>query len=357
MNWQFYPQTNPKILSMQFFLPTLTRIAALLLAMLCHAASADVGAGIAAYKRGDYVGAFAELGEAAKKDDAAAMNLLGIMYVEGRGVGRNERVAADWFLKAETMGSLEATANLGRMYAEGLGVQQSNREALQHYRDAALRGYSPAMKRLAEIYERGELGVKPDPEFAQSLLARLGNTPTVAQPSSPAPTPAMPRNATPPQVRNLGKPIASKPLPAVTAVDPAKREVPASAQENSTAHFEKQVLQQLEKYQQRERKQQVASTDSSPAIAPYLRALRDKLRQRLAVALQSKTITAGMAVSLTIRRDGSLRSVELDHGSGDAGLDRKVLSSLKRLSRLPPLPADNPESPDVLVVTVVLPIE
>ena len=328
-----------------------TLTAALMLVLLCHGASADVDAGIAAYKRRDFATAFAEFSATAKRDDPLSQNLLGIMYAEGLGVPRNDKLAVDWFFKAQTLGSFEATANLGRMYASGRGVPQSNSEALKHYREAALGGYPPAMKLLADIYEKGELGVTPDPAQAIEWRARLRGIPTGLMSSSQPPAkPAIPAE----------KPRQGKALPASVAPvadKPTRRDAPAGTQDDKNEKFERQVWEQLEKYRQRERKLQVASTDSTPALAPYLKDLRAKVKIQLASAMPAAKPFTGMAVSLSILRDGTLKEVGLDHGSSNANLDRKVLSSLKQLGPLPPLPSATKEMADVLVVTVKLPIE
>jgi len=331
----------------------IARIMSLTLALLCHDATADVESGIAAYQRGDLAAALAEFSDAARQNDPLALNVLGIMYAEGRAIERNDKLAVDLFFRAQALGSLEAGANLGRMYAAGRGVAQSNSEALKHYRDAALGGYVPAMRRLAEIYEKGELGVAPDPTQAQEWRSRLGGTPAGLMQLRPLPAePVVPRDK-PRESRTERK---ASPV-ATPALAPASREAPAAAQADKREKFEKQVLEQLEKYRLRERKLQVASTDTTPALAAYLKDLRARLKHQLESAFPASKRQAGMTVSMVILRDGTLREIEVDQASGDAGLDRKVVASLKQFPRLPPLPAAIHETTDVLGVTVRLPID
>ena len=323
--------------------------------MLCAPAAADVESGIAAYQRGDFAAALAEFSDAARQNDPLALNVLGIMYAEGRAIERNDKLAVDLFFRAQALGSLEAGANLGRMYADGRGVPKSNVEALKHYRDAALGGYLPAMRKLAEIYEKGDLGVSPDPATAAEWRARLGGTPAGLMQLRPVPkesavAPEIPRDRKPER-----KPAAAPaPAPAPAA---ATREAPVIAPVDKREKFEKQVLEQIEKYRQRERKLQVASTDTTPALAAYLKDLRATLKQQLDGAFAASKRRAGMTVSIAILRDGTLRGIEVDQASGDAGLDRKVAASLRQLGRLPALPATLQETTDVLEVTVRLPID
>lgn len=116
-------------------------------------------------------------------------------------------------------------------------------------------------------------------------------------------------------------------------------------------------MEQLEKYRHRERKLQVASTDTTPALATYLKNLRIQLRNRLEDVFTASAPSTALTVSVSIRRDGSVKDVELDHGSGNPRLDRKVLLALKQLGRFAALPAPVNETVDILAVTVRLPIE
>jgi len=332
-----------------------TRVTALILALLCNDANADVEAGVAAYQRGDFAAALAEFSDAARQNDPLALNVLGIMYAEGRAIERNDKLAVDLFFKAQALGSLEAGANLGRMYAAGRGVPQSNGEALKHFREAALGGYVPAMRKLAEIYEKGELGVAPDPALALEWRARLGGTPTGLMQLRPTPqeTVAPPLKAREKRHERKPSPVATPP----PAPKPASRDTPVVAQVDPREKFEKQVLEQLEKYRQRERKLQVASTDTTPALAVYLKDLRARLKRQLESTFPKSKPQAGMTISMTILRDGTVKGIEMDQGSGDAKRDRHALSSLQQLGRLPPLPMAIHETADVLGVTVRLPID
>lgn len=314
---------------------------------------ADVDAGIAAYRRGDFVLAYAEFRAAAEQNDPLALNVLGIMHAEGVGVARNDKLAVDWFFKAQALGSLEAGANLARMYADGRGVPRSDTEALRQYRGAALGGYLPAMKRLAEIFERGELGVTPDPIAAQEWRARLKGTPTGLMHMRPAPADPLAPPETPPGSNGQmpPSPRASGPKASKAAV----RNSPARA--DADHEFEMQVMQQLAKYRQRERKLQVASTDTAPDLKDYLQELRTRLRTHLQGTFTASKAPTAMTVSLSIRRDGTIKDIEFDRRSGNPKLDRKVLLTLKQLGNFAALPPAIQATADILAVTVRLPVE
>lgn len=320
------------------------RAAAIVLSLCCGRAWSDTAAGITAFERGDYAAAAIEFQSAVRRDEPVAQNMLGIMYAEGRGVARNDKLAADLFSKAQVMGSLEAAGNLGRMYAEGRGVPQDNQIALKLFHEAAQGGYQPAMLRLAEVYENGLLGVTVNPEQANAWRARVGGTPAGRL-----------------DLRQL--PVASKAQPAapsssrVLAKSPAKlAAAPVKTNNDDSALFERQVLERLEKYLRRERKLLVASNDNTAALAQYLKELRNRIRMQVGSAFAPSKSSPGMMVTVMILRDGTLRGIELDQGSGDRKLDNKILSSLKKLGQLTALPAEIAAVADVLGVTVKLPL-
>lgn len=120
--------------------------------------------------------------------------------------------------------------------------------------------------------------------------------------------------------------------------------------------LQRRVFDQIDKYDQRQRKLFVASTDDSVTFAPYLTVLRARLRGQLETAFPVSIPQRSMIVTLMILRDGTLRGVEMNHGSGDSGVDRRVLAALKTLGQFKPLPEADGEGVDVLGVTVRLPI-
>ena len=316
------------------------KIALLLLALICGTAAADVYDGVAAYQRGDYASAFSEFSIAAGQDDAFSQNVLGTMYAQGHGVERNYKLAMDWFFKAQALGSPEAMSNLAKMYESGLGIPQNNTAALQYYRDAARAGFQPAILRMAEIYTKGDLGVTPDIKTALDWRGRLRGRPTklAAQPTAPL-------------AGSRARKTQSAALPKA-----ADRDKAILTRLEKGWLFEKQLWQRLDNYRHSERKLFVASTDGTPSLAAYLKALRVQLQRLPATAFSSSTPDQGMIVTLAIRRDGALREIELNRGSGNADNDRRVLSSLRKLEHFKPLPAETEGSADVLVVSVRLPI-
>ena len=77
-----------------------------------------------AYERGDYDEARRLFRIAADRGNIRAQCLLGVIYAEGRGVGRDYDKACCLYRLAAGQGDARAQNNLGVMYAEGHGVGQ-----------------------------------------------------------------------------------------------------------------------------------------------------------------------------------------------------------------------------------------
>ena len=71
----------------------------------------------------------AELKKQAAAGDAKAQYNLGVSYVNGEGVARDEAEAVRWFRKAAEQGYVKAQYNLGAAYATGRGVPKDEAEA------------------------------------------------------------------------------------------------------------------------------------------------------------------------------------------------------------------------------------
>ena len=117
--------------------------------------------GVAAYQDKAYAKASEIWRPLAEKGDPAAQYLLGTLYVEGKGVERNDATAVMWFQRAANQGDARAQYNLGASYAEGAGVQKSEVEAAKWFQRAANQGMVFAQLNLALLYAAGN-GVPQD---------------------------------------------------------------------------------------------------------------------------------------------------------------------------------------------------
>jgi TPR repeat protein len=86
-----------------------------------------------------------------QRDDAEAMNVLGLLCLKGRGIPHDHAQARHWFHKAAAAGSAAAMHNLGAMYEHGHGVAQDYARAHRWYRRAAEAGNAPAAERLYRL--------------------------------------------------------------------------------------------------------------------------------------------------------------------------------------------------------------
>ena len=100
---------------------------------------------------------------AAEQGDADAQNNLGLMYVTGCGVNRDEAEAVRWYRKAAEQGNAHGQFGLGTMYEVGFGgLPEDAAEAIRWYRRAAEQGYIGAQNSLGVMYETGRGGLPKD---------------------------------------------------------------------------------------------------------------------------------------------------------------------------------------------------
>lgn len=102
------------------------------------------------------------LRKSARKGYRLSQYVLGLAYHNGRGVPKNQVVAAKWARRAADNGSKHAQHLLGKLYNNGLGVHRSHWTAFEWIRKAANKNYAPAQRDLAIMYRDGQ-GVKKDP--------------------------------------------------------------------------------------------------------------------------------------------------------------------------------------------------
>lgn len=107
------------------------------------------GAGEEWFKKGmasrgtkNYTEALQYFLKAASLGNMEAQNWLGWMYANGQGTIQNYNEAFKWTSKAAQQGHIGAAVNLGYFYRNGLGVTKSETSALQWYRKAAEKGLS-----------------------------------------------------------------------------------------------------------------------------------------------------------------------------------------------------------------------
>ncbi len=145
-----------------------------MLASAPQAALADFAAGAAAYEAGDFDTALAEWQPLAEQGMPGAQLALGILYENGRGVLKDDALAASWYLKAAQSGHPVAQFNLGNLYQQGRGVERDVSQALFWWNEAAAQGLPNAQLNMGIAYHLGE-GVEPNPELAFRLFISAAN--------------------------------------------------------------------------------------------------------------------------------------------------------------------------------------
>ncbi len=79
---------------------------------LWQSATASTDEGITAYRNGDFINAFVDLLPAAEKGNVDAQYLLGLMYLDGKGVPQNQSSAVSWLRAAANQNLAEAQYRL-----------------------------------------------------------------------------------------------------------------------------------------------------------------------------------------------------------------------------------------------------
>jgi hypothetical protein len=95
------------------------------------------------------------LRRAAEKEVGDAQHALGVLYLRGRGVGRDPAEAARWFLKATGNNNPAGEVEYAILLFNGEGVAPNEGLAARLFRRSAARGNIVAQNRLARLYVAG----------------------------------------------------------------------------------------------------------------------------------------------------------------------------------------------------------
>lgn len=154
--------------------PQLVMAAVLALLLAATPVRGDFGAAELALAGGDFARVHDELAPLVARDDARALNLMGVLCQNGWGVERDVERAVALYRRAAALGLTRAVHNLGRMYRAGLGVPRDDTEAARLWKISARQAYVPSQAALGFLYYAGD-GVEKDvfrAYFWWSLAAR-----------------------------------------------------------------------------------------------------------------------------------------------------------------------------------------
>ncbi len=99
---------------------------------------------------------------AADQDNALAERYLAEMYFKGRGVPADNMQAAKWLRMAAEQGDAESEHNLAVLYSQGLGVPRNLKQAVEWMRKAAEQNLAAGQQGMGAFYQNGD-GVPEDP--------------------------------------------------------------------------------------------------------------------------------------------------------------------------------------------------
>jgi len=156
---------------MKMKLAALSALVVLFYAISVHA---DIEEANTAFDKGDYTKALEKVRPLAQQGNAAAQNILGVMYENGKGVSKDYRQAIEWIRKAAEQGLAKAQNNLGGMYDLGIGVPKDYSKALKWYRRAANQGFAGAQHNLGAMYFNGN-GVQKNEKQAVEWLRKAAD--------------------------------------------------------------------------------------------------------------------------------------------------------------------------------------
>ena len=114
------------------------------------------------------------LRKAADQDNPMAERYLAEMYFKGRGVTADNEQAARLLQMAADQGDAESEHNLAVMYTQGLGVARNAKQAAIWMHKAAEQNLAAAQQGMGTFYENGD-GVPPDPVEAANWYRKAVN--------------------------------------------------------------------------------------------------------------------------------------------------------------------------------------
>jgi len=112
-----------------------------------------------AFEKKQYGTAFAACREVAAQDPLAQY-VLGVLYLEGKGVSANPKQAIRWFLRAAEHGVTEASRSLGEVFSVGKIGSKNYKEAVFWYKRAAESGDPESQANLGLMIANGRGAAK-----------------------------------------------------------------------------------------------------------------------------------------------------------------------------------------------------
>jgi len=104
--------------------------------------------------------------EAKYEESPLAQYTLGLMYLQGRGVDENKKLALFWLKKSADQDYYLALHRLGKIYLSDDVAETNPEVAVKYIIRAAQKGYAPSQYLLGTLYQTGESGLAENQEKA-----------------------------------------------------------------------------------------------------------------------------------------------------------------------------------------------
>ena len=130
--------------------------------LLTSPARADFANAVVAYDQGSFSPARREFLGLAQRGHAGAEFMLGAMYFYGKGVPRNDAIAAIWFHKAAIKGDASGQLAFGSLHIRGLGVRQNLVKAFSWLTVAANHAIPGLQQQAITLRDEAARLMKPD---------------------------------------------------------------------------------------------------------------------------------------------------------------------------------------------------
>lgn len=127
-----------------------------------------------AFDLGRYKSALELAKAAAERNEPQAATLIGRIYQEGLGVGRDDVEAAQWYRRGAELGDTNAMFAFGVMLADGGAIKRDHQGAAQMFEKAASKGHVIANYDLALLFLTGE-GKPENPRRAFAHMQYAAN--------------------------------------------------------------------------------------------------------------------------------------------------------------------------------------
>jgi TPR repeat protein len=159
------------------FLSQFTILLLLLAVLVPLAYGGNVEDGLVAAESGDFKTAHSLWLAESEKGNPAAQGYLGILYLKGQGVAKDEQLALKWLRSAADGGDATAQTNLGALYIQGQSVEVDYDKAVHWFRLAGNQGDPNAQSYLGVMYARGQGVQQSDAQAAKwfHMAARRGD--------------------------------------------------------------------------------------------------------------------------------------------------------------------------------------